>query len=91
VLADAHHRAVAPHDCTGPVALMAAVHLSLHAPNALLQESVRAFYSSWYRELVTVVPTIEDGHILCPEGPGLGTELVPDLRKRKDATVVRSG
>jgi L-alanine-DL-glutamate epimerase-like enolase superfamily enzyme len=90
VMADAHHRAVAPHDCTGPVAFMAAVHLSLHAPNALLQESVRAFYSSWYRELVTVVPTIEEGHILCPQGPGLGTELLPDLRKRKYVTVVRS-
>ncbi len=87
-LADAYHRPVAPHDCTGPVAFMAAVHLSLNVPNALVQESVRAFYSGWYRDLVTVVPTIENGYILAPQGPGLGTDLLPDIRERAGAAVV---
>lgn len=87
-LADSYHRPVAPHDCTGPVAFMAAVHLSLSVPNALVQESVRAFYSGWYRELVTVVPTIDNGHILAPQGAGLGTELLPDIRERPGAVVV---
>ncbi len=89
-MADAYHRPVAPHDCTGPVAFMAAVHLSLNVPNALLQESVRAFYSGWYRELVTQVPAVEDGHIGVPEGVGLGTDLQPGLEHRPDATVVVS-
>ena len=67
---------------------MAAVHLSLNVTNALVQESVRAFYDGWYKELVTVVPTIEDGWILPPSGPGLGTELRPDLGSRADAPSV---
>ena len=86
-MADAHHLPVTPHDCTGPVVLVASTHLSLHAPNALVQESVRAFYTGWYRELVTELPVIADGHIAPPPGPGLGTELVPGLETRPDATL----
>ena len=47
-MAEAWHLPVAPHDCTGPVVFTASVHLSLNAPNALIQESVRAFYNGWY-------------------------------------------
>ena len=51
-MAEAWHVPVAPHDCTGPVVYAASCHLSLHARNALIQESVRAFYTGWYNELV---------------------------------------
>ncbi len=78
-MAEAWHLPVAPHDCTGPVVLTASTHLSLNAPNALVQESVRAFYRTWYRDLVTALPEVRDGMITVPEGPGLGTELHPDL------------
>ena len=78
-MAEAWHLPVAPHDCTGPVVLAASTHLSLNAPNALVQESVRAFHRTWYRDLVTAVPPIENGAITVPEGPGLGLELHPDL------------
>jgi galactonate dehydratase len=84
-MADAYHLPVTPHDCTGPVVLIASTHLSLHAPNALVQESVRAFYTGWYRELVTELPVIAEGHIAPPPGPGLGTELAPGLDRRPDA------
>ena len=86
-MAGAHQLPVAPHDCTGPIVLVASCHLSINAPNALIQETVRAFYTGWYRELVTTLPRIEGGYVYAPEGPGLGTELLPDLTKRKDATV----
>jgi len=76
---------VAPHDCTGPVVLTASTHLSINLPNALIQESVRAYYTGWYKELLTDLPTVSDGHISPPQGPGLGTELVPGLRERRDA------
>ncbi len=89
-LADAWHRPVAPHDCTGPIAFMAAIHLSLATPNAFIQESVRAFYSGWYAELVQNLPVIEDGFIQPPQGAGLGTDLLPELWQREDATAVRS-
>jgi L-alanine-DL-glutamate epimerase-like enolase superfamily enzyme len=84
-MAEAYQLPVAPHDCTGPVVLVASTHLSLNAPNALIQETVRAYYTGWYKELVTALPTIEDGTIMPPTGPGLGTALRPELRGRPDA------
>jgi L-alanine-DL-glutamate epimerase-like enolase superfamily enzyme len=61
--------------------------LSLHAPNALIQESVRAFYSGWYKELVTELPQVKNGMISLNDKPGLGLELLPDLHQRADAVV----
>ena len=94
-MAEAWHLPVAPHDCTGPVVLCASTHLSLNAPNALIQESVRAFYRTWYRDLVTALPEVKGGMITVPPGPGLGMDLHPDLdrafttsRKTSDATTV---
>jgi galactonate dehydratase len=86
-LAEAHERPVAPHDCTGPVVYTAATHLSLHLPNAILQESVRAFWSSWYSELVTALPVVENGMVSAPLGPGLGTELRPEVFERADVHI----
>jgi galactonate dehydratase len=86
-LADAWQLPVAPHDCTGPLVYAASVHFSIHAPNALVQESVRAFYTGWYRELVTHVPQPVRGFFEKPPGPGLGSELLPELWKRRDARV----
>jgi len=78
-MAEAWHLPVAPHDCTGPVVLAASTHLSLNAPNALIQESVRAFHRTWYGDLVTALPPIASGMITVPPGPGLGMDLHPDL------------
>lgn len=89
-LADTYHRPFAPHDCVGPVGFVAGIHASFSQPNTLIQESVRAFYTGWYRELVTVMPTIADGHVLPMEGPGLGTELQPAVFARSDLSVRRS-
>lgn len=80
-MAEAWHLPIAPHDCTGPVVLCASTHLSLNATNALIQESVRAFYNGWYRDVVTEVPPVENGFITVPKGPGLGLELSSDLAK----------
>ncbi len=94
-MAEAWHLPIAPHDCTGPVVLCASTHLSLNAPNALVQESVRAFYRTWYRDLVTALPEVRNGMITVPPGPGLGMDLHPDLdrayttsRRTSDATTV---
>jgi galactonate dehydratase len=84
-MAEARHLPVAPHDCTGPVVFTASTHLSINAPNALVQESVRAYYTGWYKELLTDLPAVADGHVSPPEGSGLGTALLPDLRERPDA------
>ena len=81
-MAEAWHLPVAPHDCTGPVVLCASTHLSLNAPNALVQESVRGYYRTWYRDIVTAVPDVTDGYITVPPGPGLGLDLQPDFGNR---------
>lgn len=83
-MADTYHRPFAAHDCIGPVGFAAAVHMSVSQPNTLIQESVRAFYKGWYRELVTQVPRIEGGYVYPMEGPGLGTELTPAFFDRGD-------
>jgi L-alanine-DL-glutamate epimerase-like enolase superfamily enzyme len=89
-LAETYHKPFAPHDCVGPVAFAAAVHMSFSQPNTLIQESVRAFYTGWYKELVTEVPTIRDGFVFPMDGPGLGTDLLPAVFERSDLVVRRS-
>jgi L-alanine-DL-glutamate epimerase-like enolase superfamily enzyme len=89
-LADTYHKPFAAHDCIGPVSFAAAVHTSFSQPNTLIQESVRAFYTGWYRELVTATPPIRGGFVYPMEGPGLGTDLLPSVLKRSDLVVRRS-
>ncbi len=81
-MAEAWHLPVAPHDCTGPVVLAASTHLALNAPNALVQESVRAYYRTWYRDLVTGLPEVSGGQISVGRQPGHGVELHPDLARQ---------
>ncbi len=89
-LAETWHRPFAPHDCTGPVGFAAAVHASFSQPNTLIQETVRAFYTGWYKELVTAVPKIENGFVYPMEGVGLGLDLQPAVFDRPDLRVRRS-
>src|SRR5437762_1340139 len=86
-LAETYKRPVAMHDCTGPLTLYAGIHLAINAPNAVYQETVRAYLRVNYPDLVTALPVIEAGHILAPTKPGLGTALLPDVRTRPGATV----
>ncbi len=81
-MAEAWHLQIVPHDCTGPVVLAASTHLSLNAPNAVVQESVRAFYRTWYRDLVDGLPEVKDGMISVDRRPGHGVSIHPDLDKR---------
>lgn len=89
-MCEAWHLPFAAHDCTGPVALTASVHMALAAPNVFIQEIVRAFYYGWYGDLVTALPPLWQGRIRTPEGAGLGTRLNPDVVKRPDARIRRS-
>jgi galactonate dehydratase len=90
-LAEAWQKPVAPHDCTGPVVLMASLHLAFASPNAIFQEVVRAFLSTFYRDLVTELPVLRQGLLDAPHAPGLGTQLAPGLKQRADAVSRRTG
>jgi galactonate dehydratase len=85
-MAETWHLPVAPHDCTGPVVFTASTHLSLNAPNAVFQESGRAFYKGWFRDIMTAVPPVSDGYITVPPGPGLGCELQADIDQKFSVT-----
>jgi len=89
-MAEAYDRPIAPHDCIGPIGFAANLHLLMSAPNALIMESVRAFYRGYYNDVVTAVPNIEDGFIYPLSGVGLGTDLLPDFASRPEVTVRRS-
>jgi galactonate dehydratase len=88
-MAATYHRPFAAHDCIGPISYAAAIHMAFSQPNTLIQESVRAFYSGYYKELVTVVPEVVNGFIRPMEGPGLGTELLPSVFERRDVHRLR--
>ncbi|MDP9335965.1 MAG: mandelate racemase/muconate lactonizing enzyme family protein, partial [Actinomycetota bacterium] len=81
-LAEAHLLPIAAHDCTGPIVLTASTHMAVSMTNAIIQEIVRAYFYGWYDKLVTALPTFENGMLRPPEGPGLGTELQPDILDR---------
>lgn len=84
-IAEAYQLPVTPHDGTGPVVLAASTHLSINAPNAPIQETVRAYDSGSYRKLVTVLPQVRGGFVTPLTGPGLGLDLRPEPRHRADA------
>ncbi|MEO3433569.1 mandelate racemase/muconate lactonizing enzyme family protein [Inquilinus sp. CAU 1745] len=83
-LAHAFDRTIAPHDCTGPVTLLANVHLLASAPNSLITETVRSHIAGFYREVMTDLPIVEDGYIHPTTKPGLGAALNEDVLARGD-------
>lgn len=74
-MAEANQVPIAPHNCGGPVLHFANLYLGAAVPNLMIMESVRGRYDGWHRDLVTTPAEAEDGRLLLPEGPGLGTEL----------------
>ncbi|WP_293861479.1 mandelate racemase/muconate lactonizing enzyme family protein [uncultured Alsobacter sp.] len=76
-LADAWQVPIAPHDCTGPVGYVAGSCIALTSPNALIQETVRAYTRGWYAAIATALPPIVDGRLRPLPGPGLGFDLSP--------------
>lgn len=86
-LAEAHGYSVAMHDCTGPFTMLAGVHLALSSPNAIYQETVRAYLKTWFADMTTDLVTIVDGHIQPPQAPGIGAALAPTFLERTDLSV----
>jgi L-alanine-DL-glutamate epimerase-like enolase superfamily enzyme len=89
-LAEAYQRPVAPHDCNGPVVWAASIQLMMHIPNALVMETVRAYHSGWFKDVLTDLPRVEKGYIYPLTGPGLGTRLLPSVTARDGVQLRRS-
>lgn len=84
ILTDSYGLPFAPHNCGGPVLHTVNTHLCYNIPNLWMMETVRAFYDTYYNDIITEVPKVENGYIRPPEGPGLGISLKPEVFKRSD-------
>jgi len=78
-LAQAYNLPVMMHDCTGPLTLLAGVHVGIARANVAWQETVRRNMRVVYPELVTRNPRIENGRIWAPDAAGIGVEWRPEL------------
>jgi len=84
VLADSFHLPIAPHDCTGLVALFANLHLCAASNNAMVLETVRGFYEGWYGGVYTENIRINHGFAEFPTRPGLGTAIQESVLRGPD-------
>jgi galactonate dehydratase len=85
-LAEAHYVTFAPHDGSlGPVAEMAAVHLCATLPNFLILEHLEDDVPQRY-EVMDPQPTIVDGFMQVPDGPGLGIDIVEEAIAKYPST-----
>jgi galactonate dehydratase len=75
-MSDAEHVDLAPHCSSGWLTLVASLHVNTSSPNFFMQENFVDFaYADWAEDILTNPPTVEDGSITIPDGPGLGTSL----------------
>jgi len=80
-LARKHGVQIAPHDCTGPIGLIAGSHLATAWGGTTIQETVRAALRTWYPFIVSDLPLVERGFLTLSGQPGLGTSLRPAYLK----------
>lgn len=78
-LAQAFNVPATMHDCTGPLTLFSGLHCSVASTNVVFQETVRAHIRTFYIDLIDRQPQIENGRLIPPTDPGLGTSLLPEL------------
>ena len=67
------------HDCTGPLTLLAGLHLAAASTNVVFQETVRAHIRTVYPALVDRCPAVESGTARLPEGAGIGARFHDSL------------
>ena len=72
------------HNVAGAICHAACMHLGAHIPNLFYVESVRAFYSGYFDMLTDFRPSVSDGHLDIPNGPGLGVKLLDSALARDD-------
>jgi len=85
-MAEAYGLPLVLHNVAGPICHAACMHLGAHIPNLYFVESVRAFYKTYFPILSGWTPTVTDGHLDIPQGPGLGVELTAAALERPDLT-----
>lgn len=77
-LAQLHNIPATMHDCTGPITLLAGLHVAASSENVVFQETVRAHIRSFYEKLIDRQPEIENGALKLPTAPGIGTAFLEE-------------
>ena len=77
-MADAYELTVAPHNHYSHLADLQAVNLCAVLPNVRIME-IDIDDVPWKRDLVTAPPSIRDGCIMLPTGPGWGADINEDV------------
>ena len=72
-----------PFKLAPPITAAAMMFSSMPAPK--VQETVRAFCSGWYKQILQEMPVFENGYALPMAGAGLGTSLIAERFRAKDA------
>ena len=89
-LAQAFNIPATMHDCTGPMTLLSGLHCAAASANVVLQETVRAHIRTIYERLIDRQPVIENGWLIPPTDPGIGTTFLPELFDPNHRNVRRS-
>jgi galactonate dehydratase len=89
-LADTFHLSFAPHDCTGPVTVLANLHLGAARTNFMITETVRGFVEGYYAQVLDQPITITAGMAEVPQRAGIGAAMREDFKRRTDVTCRRS-
>ncbi len=84
VLAETFGVPLVLHNVAGAICHALCMHLGAHIPNLYYVESVRAFYKEYFPILTDFAPTVSDGHLDIPAGPGLGVNLLDSALERAD-------
>jgi galactonate dehydratase len=90
-LAETFDAFVAPHCPLGPISLAASLQLAFCTPNFLIQEQSIGIHYNTGAELLDYVADPEvfrfhDGHLLRPDGPGLGVEIDEKVVRKLDGS-----
>ena len=76
-MAESYYMQVSPHNPNSAVSTLASLQLMANIPNGLVLEYVDDEQDApWRNDLLSDPPHVEDGFLLVPARPGLGTELV---------------
>ncbi len=87
ILASGHQLPIAPHDCVGPVNMLACAQICMATPNVMIMEYNRAMHRGWYGDFIEPNFVVKDGFLMAPTEPGIGARLKEGVRERSDATI----
>ncbi|MDG2025525.1 MAG: mandelate racemase/muconate lactonizing enzyme family protein [Acidimicrobiales bacterium] len=79
-IAETHYVQMAPHLYCGPIEALANIQFATCTPNFLILEAIRDF-SGFHNELLTTPIALDNGYIVPPTEPGIGSALNEEVAR----------